>query len=293
MTAGISEEDWERIRKGGFDAQNPLEAAAAYGLFKGGEEILQHQLGNTLLNADLQDVIASGLSSLQHKRKDLLPAGEAAARIEEALQVGKGFSLIRFGDGELLTLAQGTVLGVEEVQKAAPWLPYSGVVVPDLNARDQLGAAFLRSDLVGVPTSRFMTYGTLFLKLAAHYGWSIETMPLTSSLVNYEIFQQTDLYQKIFRRHRVLLLGRQAAELQAVLERQGVAAIVGHIPVDGMASVEGALAAAERFEFDAALVAAGIPACPICLRLRDRGKVAIDFGHLADALVNQTVKLDL
>lgn len=293
MTAGISEEDWERIRKGGFDSQNPLETAAAYGLFKGGDEILQHQLGNSLLNADLQDVIAAGLHRLRHRRKDLLPATVAAARIEEALLASKGFSLIRLGDGELLTLAQGTVLSVEEVQKAGPWLHYSGVTVPDLNARDQLGVAFLRSDLIGVPTSRFMTYGTLFLKIAAHHGWSIETMPLTSSVINYEIFQQTDLYQKILRRHRVLLMGRMAGELKAALEAQGVTTIVGHIPVNGMAAVEGALAESERFEFDAALVAAGIPACMICLRLRDRGKVAIDFGHLADALINQTVKLSL
>lgn len=293
MTAGISEEDWKRIERGGFDSQNPLETAAAYGLFKGGEEILQHQLGNTLLNAGLKEVLSAGLHSLRRRRKDLLPAGAAAARIEEALLDGKGFSLIRLGDGELLTLAQGTVLGVEEVQKAGPWLHYSGVAVPDLNARDQLGVAFLRSDLVGVPTSRFMTYGTLFLRIAAHHGWPIETMPLTSSVINYEIFEQTDLFPKILRRHKVLLMGRTAAELRAHLERQGVTTIAGHIPVDGMAAVEGALAESERYEFDVALVAAGIPACVICMRLRDRGKVAIDFGHLADALVNQTVRLSL
>ena len=38
--------------------------------------------------------------------------------------------------------------------------------------------------------------------------------------------------------------------------------------------------------FDIALVAAGIPSVVICQRLAaDYGKVAFDFGHLADAIV--------
>jgi len=293
MSTDISNEDWLRIAQGGFDLQNPVEAAAAYGLFKGGEEILQQKLSYSLLNAKLDEVIEAGLHQLGHRRITLLGANDVASRIETALQSGTGYSLIRFGDGELLTLAQDSVLTVQEVQKVAPWLPWAGVTVPDLAARDQLVEAFFRTDLVGVPTSRFMTYGPLFLRLASHYQWPIATMPLTSSVINYAMYEDTDLYQKILRNHKVLIIGNRSAQLHAVLEESGVSTVVGHLPVSGMSSIATVLAESNTYDFEVAFVAAGIPACVICPQLRDRGKIAIDFGHLADGLADKTHHIQL
>ena len=289
----LSEDDWRRIAKGGFDSQNPVETAAAYGLFKGGEEILQHQLGYSILNADLPTVIREGLRQLEARRIALLQTDEVVSRIDQALLSDNGYALIRFGDGELLTLAQDTVLTVQEVQTVAPWLQLSGVSIPDLDARDRLAEAFSRADLVGVPTSRFMTYGALFLRLASHYSWPIEQSPLTSSVVNYAIYEHTDLYQRILRNNKVLLIGNRSAKLQTVLENSGFTTVTGHIAVEGMSSITSALQEADQYDFDVALVAAGIPACIICPRLRDRGKVAIDFGHLADGLADGNLKLSV
>lgn len=286
MTEPLTHQDWLRIAKGGFDAQDPVEYAAAYGLFKGGEELLQEQLGNSVLNADLRTVIDLGLHQLVARRIHLLTAQEVVTRLEAALAAGSGFAVIRFGDGELLTLAQDSVLTTDEVRLAAPWLHLSGVIVPDLQARDKLADAFQSADVVGVPTSRFMTYGTLFLRLASFYHWPIETMPLTSSVINYAINETTDFYQHVLQTRKVLLIGNRSAQLQTVLEARGVTSIVGHVPVTGMSAIPTALNESFQYDFDVALVAAGIPACVICPELRDRGKVAIDFGHLADVWVD-------
>jgi hypothetical protein len=44
--------------------------------------------------------------------------------------------------------------------------------------------------------------------------------------------------------------------------------------------------------FDIALVAAGIPAVILCYRIAgELGRVAIDFGHLADKLVTGELQL--
>lgn len=289
----ISEDDWRRIARGGFDSQDPTETAAAHGLFKGGEEILQYEVGDAIFNADVRTVIKAGVRQLEARRIPLLPTRDVVARIDEALASENGYALIRFGDGELLTLAQDTVLTVQEVQTVAPWLRLSGVTVPDLQARDRLADAFNRADVVGVPTSRFMTYGSLFLRLASYYNWPIEHAPLTSSVVNYAIYEQTDFYQRILQRNRVLLMGNRSEKLHAVLEQSGFPTIAGHIAVDSMSAIESAVAESEKYDFDVALVAAGIPACVICPLLRDRGKVAIDFGHLADALADGGLKLQV
>lgn len=289
----LSEDDWRRIAKGGFDSQNPVETAAAHGLFKGGDEILQYQVGYAILNADLRTVIEAGVRQLEARRIPLLQTNDVVARIDEALASGQGYALIRFGDGELLTLAQDTVLTVQEVQTVAPWLHLSGVTIPDLNARDLLAEAFNRADLVGVPTSRFMTYGSLFLRLASYYNWPIEHLPLTSSVVNYAIYEQTNWYQRILRSKKVLLMGNRSEKLHTALEQSGFSTIAGHIAVQGMSSIASALAESEKYDFDVALVAAGIPACVICPQLRDRGKVAIDFGHLADGLADGGLKLQV
>ncbi len=291
MAEPLTELDWARIAKGGFDTGNPLEMAAANGLFKGGEEVLQEHLGETLLNADLRTVIRLGLNQLDERRISLVTPHEVVDRIDAALETGKGYTLIRFGDGELLTLAQDSVLTTEEVRLAGLWLHLSGVTTPDLDARDKLIEAFQSADMVGVPTSRFMTYGPLFLRLASYYQWPIDTLPLTSSVVNYAMFEATDFYQRVLRIRRVLLMGNRSAQLQRVLESEGYSSIVGHVAVNGMSAVPEALHEAEPYDFDVALVAAGIPACVLCPMLRERGKVAIDFGHLADALADQRVRL--
>ncbi len=293
MSLDLSEEDWTRISRGGFNAQSDLEMAAAYGLFKGGEEILQQHLGYSLMHASLTEVITAGMEELAHRRIGLLTANDVVARLDNALATGTGYSLIRFGDGELLTLAQDSVLTSQEVQQAAPWLWLSGVTLPDLAARDQLVDAFIHADLVGVPTSRFMTYGSLFLRIAAYYHWSIDTMALTSSVINYMMFEETNIYQRMLRRHKVLLIGNASESLHTALQADGFSSVVGHIPANGMASIPGVLADSLNYDFDVAFVAAGIPACVICRYLRDRGKVAIDFGHLADGLANKQLTLSV
>lgn len=57
-------------------------------------------------------------------------------------------------------------------------------------------------------------------------------------------------------------------------------------PVAGYADIPRVMQRIRKHDFDLALVAAGIPAIVLCRHIADElGKVAIDFGHLANKLV--------
>ncbi len=57
---------------------------------------------------------------------------DVAARIVYALDNRQPLSLIRLGDGELLTMAQESVHDIDYVRRAGVFLPYAGVNIPDL-----------------------------------------------------------------------------------------------------------------------------------------------------------------
>ncbi|HZG88202.1 GT-D fold domain-containing glycosyltransferase [Paenibacillus sp.] len=286
----LTEEDWRRIAKGMVDRNNEKESIAETGLYMGGEQIVERLLpGSSVLHASLEDVIRAGIGALADRYlTNLLSEREVADRIMESISRKEGLSLVRFGDGELLTLAQETVLSIEEVKRLGSFLPYAGVVVPDLEARDALLQTFYKADIVGIPIIRRPTYQNLFIRLAKHYDLPLNKLRLTSSIINYTL-QNTDIYRNIFfnDQNKILLIGNRMAELKEHLERNGCRTIVGTIPVEGVKSVRKVVRKAKAYEYDIAIVSGGVSATIICPLLSEKGKIAIDFGHLSDELIYQ------
>ena len=97
---------------------------------------------------------------------------------------------------------------------------------------------------------------------------------------------------RLLQGRKLLIIGNAAPELAHVLTGHGFI-ITGIIsPVNGFADIERVMVEVRDIEFDLALVSAGIPAVMISYRIAaERGKVALDFGHLADAIVKGTVIL--
>ncbi|CAM3138508.1 GT-D fold domain-containing glycosyltransferase [Paenibacillus lupini] len=257
------------------------------GRYAGGEAIIDQMLppDQMLPEVTVEQIIAAGISMYREHSLPLLTVEQVGDQIIHALDEQQPLSLVRLGDGELLTLAQEIVMPVETVRREGKFLDYAGVKVPDLDIRDRLAEAVLRADIVGIPRTRMPNYQPLVSPVFRAYGIPFAERQWTDSLINYGLCQAGYL-MRILRNRRVLVIGNMAEPLSAVLTGYGIA-IAGMItPVNGARDAARIVELARHYDFDMALVSAGIAAVLITEELaRLTGKVAIDFGHMANAIV--------
>ncbi|MGG6311748.1 GT-D fold domain-containing glycosyltransferase [Paenibacillus macerans] len=268
--------------------------AAAYeegrreGMFDGGEAKLGRLIPRHMLLPELtvDDVIAAGFRSVSGLLHPLLTPEAVYAAAAEALREGRPMSIVRLGDGELLTLAHGTVLPAEEAMRWGAFLPYAGVQLPDAGAREALADAVCAADIVGVPESRHPSYQGLLFPVLRHFGIDYRGLRLTTSTVNYEL-NDGGYLARLLKGRRLLLIGNQAQELAEFFMQRGMPVAGWLAPVQGVADVPAILERAREYrDFDLALVSAGVGAVMICARLaRELGKVTLDLGHLANKLI--------
>ena len=258
------------------------------GTYAGGDAIVDRLMpeGFLLPGLPVEAIIAAGL---QHYRTSMMPimgTTDVVARIVHALDSKQPLSLIRLGDGELLTMAQESVHDIDYVRRAGPFLPYAGVSIPDLEARDQLVQAVRSATIVGIPLVRIPNFQHLAIQLFDHFAIPYRSMALTHSTINYAMYQERALPQVLAGR-RVLLVGNQAGQLAHILGARGVAVSGVVAPVNGVRDASRIVGEIAAHDFDIALVSAGIAAVMITCRIASElGKVAIDFGHLADSFVS-------
>ncbi|MEW4426386.1 GT-D fold domain-containing glycosyltransferase [Paenibacillus pabuli] len=263
------------------------------GVFAGGEALVaQHIPPDHILPAvAAADLIAAGFRQYAPSLTRLASPHEVADQIQGALVAQRPLSVVRLGDGELLTLAADTVLPGEQVQELAPFLPYAGVPrsVPEIRAA--LAEAIQGADWVGVPISRAPTFQGLLFPVMRHFGIDWSRLKLTSSTINYSL-HHAGLLLPILQGRRVLVIGSQASGLGALLLSHGIH-VTGMIgSVAGVMDVPRVVQETAAHSFDIALVAAGVPAVILCRRIAgELGRVALDFGHLADKLVTGELHL--
>lgn len=233
-----------------------------------------------------KEVMAAGLWSYLSRLKPLLRPEDVYRRMADSVAAGKPLSIVRLGDGELLALAHDTVLPLEHARAAGNFLPIAGMQLPDYAARGLLAEAVRKADIIGIPSSRLPTFQGLLFPVLSYYGIDYGPLDFTVSTINYALHEHGFL-EALLRDKRVLVIGNRAGELARVLAgaQVHVAGVIS--PVNGFADIPRVLAEASACSFDIALVASGIPAVVICQSIAERlGKVALDFGHLADKLVS-------
>lgn len=280
--AALPAAEAERVRAAAF------EAGYREGLFEGGEAKLGRFIPRYMMLPELRvdDVIAAGFPAFAGQLYPLLTPAEVFAAAEGALRERRPLSIVRLGDGELLTLAHDTVISTEEALRWGAFLPYAGVHLPDPAAREALATAIRAADMIGVPESRHPSYQGLLFPVLRHYGIDYRSLRLTTSIVNYEL-NAGGYLTRLLQGQRVLLIGNQAEALAGFLGQRGVQVVSWLAPVLGVADVPRiAMRLREVPDFDLALVAAGVAAVMLCTRLSgELGKVALDIGHLADKLI--------
>ncbi|MBM7566720.1 GT-D fold domain-containing glycosyltransferase [Paenibacillus sacheonensis] len=271
------------------DAGQEHAAAVSYqlGLYEGGELLLEQETPANLLlpEISLREIIARGAEQIRAQCIPLMDVQEVFMEMEAAIAEQRPCAVVRLGDGELLTLAQGVMYDEGTIQREGEFLPYAGVNPPDLRARDQLAQAVRLAHIVGVPSSRRKHFQPLLHPVFRSHHLEMSQLRLTNSAVNYH-FHQAGLLYRLLTGKRILVIGNVAPALSQTLMRCGfqVNGIIS--PVKGVNDVDRVMGEVRGVDFNLALVSAGIAAVILCTRIaRELGKTALDFGHMADGIV--------
>jgi hypothetical protein len=159
---------------------------------------------------------------------------EIAPQVLRALRDKRGFSIIRLGDAEILTLAQDTVfptrvnvpvwgdlmaelchdpvLGKGDNNEVARWrdmMYTSGIHYPDLGARDLLAQAVRTADVVGIPVRNrpgrsrahlklLEGFQTVLLEIFNTLNLNYSNMQLADSALHYLLFSSGWLHKILF-----------------------------------------------------------------------------------------------
>jgi len=213
--------------------------------------------------------------------KALQPTKWVFEQIILALKEGRGFSLVRLGDGETLTLAHGHLVGLEVLPA---WLKngYAGVYLPDKEIRLRLLEAVRQVNVLGVPTEPWPHFKFLMLRILSNY--KINCPPLCHSRLNFHLYT-SGLLDKIIQNQKIIVVGRKAKQsLPYFAKRTKSVQSYDLSDIKQLDVVDKKIKA--NLDFSVALVAAGIPAKILCVSLAKMGKVAIDLGHVLDVIVN-------
>ncbi len=255
------------------------------GVYHGGEGIVDSILPELDILPDItvHQIIIAGVEHLRPHTYKLIGASEINDLVINALNTRIPLSIVRLGDGELLTLAQDVVLKGEQVREKGHFLAYAGVRLPDLSARDQLVHAIRKADIVGIPKLRLPNFQPLAFSVFRAHAIDYRELRLTLSTINYSIYTE-GYFRGMLTNRRVLVVGNSSPGLAEMLSMNGIHVTGAVAPVNGIDDIPRVMAEVSARDFDIALVGAGVPAVIIVQRIASElGKVAIDFGHLADS----------
>lgn len=256
------------------------------GFYDGGDGRLVTMMSpfTILPHTSFEEVVKLGLAQVSHRLHPLIDPVQLYQELEHALQHRIPMSVVRLGDGEMLMLAHDLVLSTDEANNRAPFLTYAGGQLPNHHARDVLAASIRRATVVGIPISRQRNYQELMYPAFQAHGIDYRQLRMTISTINYLLYE-TGYMQPLIEGREVLLVGNGAPALAEVLIARGIRVVGTVTPVHGCHDVDRVMGEVARHSFDIALVAAGIPAVIITERIANElGRVAIDFGHLADVI---------
>lgn len=213
--------------------------------------------------------------------KPLKPARWVFSQALTALKKSKGFSLIRLGDGEALTIAHDKLVPYSEIPH---WLKngYVGIRLPNKSIVSRLLAVIKKADIVGVPIEDWNHFKPLMLRIMAYYNFVPEN--LCYSRINFHL-HDSRLLHKLISGQKIIVVGRKAKESVKFFRKH--TKDVKYYSLDNISELDSAFQKIKMdLDFSIALVAAGIPAKILCVRLAKLGKVALDIGHVLDAIVD-------
>ncbi|MGM0903869.1 MAG: GT-D fold domain-containing glycosyltransferase [Bacillota bacterium] len=215
--------------------------------------------------------------------KNLLKPITVLNLIDRAVADKKGFSLARFGIGEIsyLSWPENTWL----VQDFKRYEKYAGVFSSYQKIKVELATALDKADVVGVITPSRLEF---WAKQTKTVFQQLNFTPSTCccAWIFQDYLKQTDIWPWL-RKKKVILIGRRVKEASTIFHREGVqvvdtVAINSDIEIENVVSIVSAID-----DWEVALISAGIPATILAPKIANATqKVAIDFGHSLDMLID-------
>ncbi|MNC26633.1 hypothetical protein D3C75_747730 [compost metagenome] len=146
--------------------------------------------------------------------------------------------------------------------------------------------AIRNADVVGIPKLRLPHFQPLAFSVLRATGIDYRQLALTDSLINYKLYASGH-FSRILQGRHVLTVGNLAEPFAEFLAKNGVQITGAVAPVAGVRDVPRVMEAIRQNDnFDIALISAGISAVMLVQQVATQmGKVAIDFGHLADSML--------
>lgn len=203
---------------------------------------------------------------------------EVVEKIRHALVKRVGLSLIRCGDGEAFSMGYDLVPNHQRIMRG---YDYAGVPAASPTVRDSLVKSLLLADIVGLSDNREVNLCAPLLEKILLRN-NINLPFICNARINWQLHGggRGPLYP-LLRGKRVLLVGRLAKSAAPKMLELGVN-VTKTLNLEGYNQLPSVYNNVQRYsrQFDVALVAAGIPAVPLCVRMaKELNKVAIDFGH--------------
>ena len=218
-----------------------------------------------------------------HFEKYLLDNRKVIRLLDQAIKQNRGFSLARFGIGEISYLsypANGLL-----VQEFKRYESYAGVShAPEL-IRRELVRALRDTDIAGLIAPWRLDP---WAKQTRTVLEQLKFMPTKSccAWIMQSLLDEGTLWPWLSDK-KVFLVGRRSKEAEIVFREQGIQ-ITGSIGLNGydeLIRVQNELQSNQEWEI--ALISAGIPATILAPRIaKSTQKVAIDFGHALDMILD-------
>ncbi|MFY0802938.1 GT-D fold domain-containing glycosyltransferase [Peribacillus frigoritolerans] len=218
-----------------------------------------------------------------HFEKYLLDNRKVIKLLDQAIKQNRGFSLARFGIGEMSYLsypANGLL-----VQEFKRYESYAGVSHAPEIIRRELVRSLRDTDIAGLiapwrldpwaKQTRTVLEELKFMPTKACCAWIMQSL-----------LDEGTLWPWLSNK-KVFLVGRRSKEAEIVFREQGIQ-ITGSMGLDGydeLIRVQNELQFNQEWEI--ALISAGIPATILAPRIaKSTKKVAIDFGHALDMILD-------
>lgn len=197
-------------------------------------------------------------------------AGEIFSVIEESVENQAPLSLIRAGEIVTRVLTGNWGLINPDV------FDFLGIPnpLPDELIR-QLHLAVAEADILG-PTTSLKGRTGFARQLKAYLDrYKIKPMTMTWPYIGDDLYE-TGYIHRLINNYRVIFIGRSAP---LAADRHNGSAVM----LDNWLDTDNAEIKTGK-DWDLALIGAGIPGRVLCSRLRNMGKVALEIGHIMDAL---------
>lgn len=217
-------------------------------------------------------------------KEDFAELPDIIRRIRYCLRNNIGFSLVRVGDAENQVLAQGSVYSEENIKQIwwAKCPDWTGITLPNYEARDRLIISLKQADMVGV-LHQSDSYEWKPLTEAVFTKYDIRPRDICYAFINMYLPRSND-FKLLLKEFKVLLIGKLANRFADYLKNYLGVHPAGIINIEHYNQISQVEREIKTMDFDIALLSAGSNAVILAPLIAGYQKAALDIGRSMDPI---------